>query len=217
MFKNIVTLKKFCILGICILNCIAFNFKSSALANELKEPSLIAENKKESLSLFNLRIPDEAYNEELNQKRLHHLKAHRHGAHATLGLLGLTMATAFMAKKKVDDERSARGGRMSSSDANKFNIHLISASLTLASYFTTAYLGITAPKSESMADSNQITWHKRLAFVHMPAMILGPIFAYKAYSDYKDGKNPSGVGKLHRPLMFLGGAALLGAGIVAEF
>lgn len=171
----------------------------------------------ENVSLFDLRIPDKDYSEELNDKRNHHLKAHRHAAHATLALAVASFATAFIAKKNVDDDRSARGGRMDASDADNFNLHLITAGVTLASYFTTAYFGITAPKAQSMEDTEQIKWHKRLAFIHMPAMIIGPMFALKAHNDYKKGRNPTGVGKLHRPIMMLGIAALAGAGFVAEF
>jgi hypothetical protein len=171
----------------------------------------------EKVSLFDLRIADKDYSEELNNKRIHHLKAHRHAAHATLALAVASFATAFIAKKNVDDDRSARGGRMDASDADNFNLHLITAGVTLASYFTTAYFGITAPKAQSMEDTEQIKWHKRLAFIHMPAMIIGPLFALKAHNDYKRGHNPTGVGKLHRPIMMLGIAALAGAGFVAEF
>ncbi len=169
------------------------------------------------VGLKDLRIAEKNYSEELNNKRLHDLKAHRHAGYATLGLATLSFATAFMAKKKTDDDRASRSGRMDASDAKNFNLHLGVATLTLASYFTGAYLGINAPKSESMQDIDQIKWHKRLAYIHLPAMILAPILGYKAYSDYKKGQNPNGIGKLHRPVMMLGVASLFGAAFVAEF
>lgn len=169
------------------------------------------------VGLMDLRIPDKDFSEDLIKKREHDLKAHRHAGYATLGLAALSFATAFMAKKEVDDARNARNGRMDASDANKFNVHLMTAGVTLAAYFTTAYLGMNAPKSQSMMDTESTAWHKRMAYIHVPAMILGPIFALKAYNDYKNGKNPRGIGKLHRPTMMLGSVALLGAYFVQEF
>lgn len=200
---------------LCLFLCLVTVLTSThAQELESKDPVQMAGEK---VSLFDLRIPDKDFSEELNNKRNHHLKAHRHAAHATLALAVASFATALIAKNNVDDDRAARGDRMDASDADNFNLHLITAGVTLASYFTTAYFGITAPKAQSMEDTEQIKWHKRLAFVHMPAMIIGPLFALKAHNDYKKGRNPSGVGKLHRPIMMLGIAALAGAGFVAEF
>lgn len=175
-----------------------------------------AEPKKE-LTLFDLRIPEDQYTKDMQDVRERKLNGHKHLAALTLGLTVATVVTAVLAKNKVDDERAARGGRMEKSDADNFNLHVMTAGLTLASYFTTAYYSMSAPKADTVVDSDSVKWHKRLAFVHMPAMIIGPILGLKAIDDYKKGKNPSGVAKLHRPLMLLGAAALAGAAIVVEF
>lgn len=191
-----------------------FLLSQNLIASENNSPSM---ETYQHVGLKDLRIPDKDFSEDLIKKREHDLKAHRHAGYATLGLAALSFATAFMAKKEVDDARSARNGRMDASDANKFNLHIMTAGVTLASYFTTAYLGMNAPKAQSMMDTESTAWHKRLAYIHVPAMILGPIFGLKAYNDYKNGKNPRGIGKLHRPTMMLGSAALLGAFFVQEF
>ncbi len=196
-----------------IVVVIAFN--SKIIAAEVKQNEVPESIKK--ITMFDLRIPDKDYTEDLNDKRLTKLKAHRHAAALTLGLAAASFVTAVLAKKNVDDDRAARNGRMDASDAKNFNLHMAVAGATLASYFTTAYLSISAPKAESMEDLDQIKWHKRLAFIHMPAMIIGPALGLKAYGDYKHGKNPSGIGKLHKPVMMLGVASLLGAAFVAEF
>lgn len=177
--------------------------------------SSFAEEKK--LTLFDLRIPEAEYTSEMQDIREKKLNGHKHLAALTLGLTAATIITAIIAKNKVDDDRAARGGRMDKSDADNFNLHVMTAGLTMASYFATAYYSISAPKADAMADSSSVTWHKRLAFIHMPAMIIGPILGLKAIDDYKKGKNPSGVAKLHRPLMILGAAALAGAAVVIEF
>jgi hypothetical protein len=70
--------------------------------------------------------------------------------------------------------------RKDPSDADNFNIHMASVGLTLASYFTTAYFSINAPNSDVMEDIDSVKWHKRLAYVHMSAMVIGPILGLKA-------------------------------------
>lgn len=173
--------------------------------------------RKNELSWYDLRIPESQYTAKMQDERNQKLVMHKHMGTVTLGLVAASVLTAVLAKKNLDDDRAARGGRMDKSDADNFNLHILTAGVTLASYLTTAYFSISAPKADVMLDSNKVKWHKRLASVHMPAMILGPIFGMKAISDYKKGKNPSGIGKLHRPLMLAGAAALLGAAITIEF
>lgn len=172
---------------------------------------------KKELTLLDLRIPEGQYTKDLQEVRDHKLKIHKHLAGATLGLAAASVLTAILAKKKVNDDRAARGGRMDSADAKDFNLHLATAGLTLVSYFTTAYFSISAPKAETMEDNNSVKWHKRLAYIHMPAMIIGPILGMKAISDYRKGRNPSGISKLHAPIMMVGVAALAGAAVVIEF
>ncbi len=172
---------------------------------------------KKELTLLDLRVPEAQYTREMEEVREHKLKIHKHAAGLTLGLAAASVVTAILAKKKVNDDRAARGGRMDSSDSKDFNLHVATAGLTLVSYFTTAYFSISAPKSETMVDSNAVTWHKRLAYIHMPAMIIGPILGLSALNDYKKGRNPSGISKLHVPVMMLGAAALAGAAVVIEF
>ena len=193
-------------------------------ANEEREDMSLIDHKfkpenhdEKKLSWFDLRIPESQYTKEMQDERNHKLVMHKHMAGVTLGLVAASILTAVLAKKGVDDDRAARGGRMDRSDADNFNLHVMTAGLTLASYLATAYFSMSAPKADVMMDSEKVKWHKRLAFVHMPAMILGPILGLKAINDYKKGKNPSGIAKLHRPLMLAGAAALVGAAVTIEF
>ena len=189
---------------------------SNSFAQTAESNQIDQESKKE-LTLFDLRIPESEFTKDMQEVREKKLNGHKHLAALTLGLTAATIVTAILAKNKVDDDRAARGGRMDKSDADNFNLHVMTAGLTLASYFTTAYFSLSAPKADTMQDLDSVKWHKRLAFVHMPAMIIGPILGLKAIDDYKKGRNPSGIAKLHRPLMILGAAALAGAAIVVEF
>lgn len=190
-----------------------------ALIASLISLNLSAEETKQSqkLSLFDLRIPEKDYTKEMQDVREKKLHGHHHLGRLTLALAAASFVTAVLAKKNVDDDRAARGGRMDKSDADNFNLHVMTAGLTLASYFTTAYFSISAPKADVMEDTDSVKWHKRFAYVHMPAMVIGPFLGLAALNDYKKGKNPSGIAKLHRPVMMLGVAALAGAAISVEF
>ena len=172
---------------------------------------------KKELTLFDLRIPEKDFTSEMQDTRSRKLNGHQHLAALTLGLALASAVTAVIATNKMKDARAARNGRFDSTDADKFNLHAMTAGLTLASYLTTAYYSISAPKSDSMEDTQAVKWHKRIAYIHMPAMIIGPLLGLKAIDDYKKGKNPSGIAKLHKPVMALGIAALAGAAIVVEF
>lgn len=175
------------------------------------------DSSKKELTLFDLRIPENEYTSDMQDVRLKKLETHEHMGKITLGLAAVSVLTAVIAKRNVNRDRNSRRGRKDPSDADNFNIHMASVGLTLASYFTTAYFSISAPKADVMEDIDSVKWHKRLAYVHMSAMVIGPILGLKAISDYRQGRNPSGIAKLHRPLMLLGVAALAGAAIVVEF
>lgn len=187
------------------------------LATNPKEFELSKLKTEKKLTLFDLRIPEKDYTSEMQEVREKKLHGHQHLALLTLGLAAVSAVTAVIATNKMKDARAARNGVMNSTDGDKFNLHALTAGVTLASYLTTAYFSISAPKADTMVDTENVKWHKRLAYIHMPAMIIGPILGMKAIDDYKKGKNPSGIAKLHKPIMALGIAALAGAAIVVEF
>ncbi len=56
-------------------------------------------------------------------------------------------------------------------------------------YYSAAYYAITAPSIENIENSGNTKWHKRLAWIHGPAMILAPILGYLANQKYKKMNN----------------------------
>ncbi len=188
-----------------------------ALAETVYNPEASTNEKKAELNWFNLRIPENEYNSNLQDQRIFKLKAHKHMANATLLLATGTFVSAILAKKEIDKNRAARQGLSHRDDAKELNLHMALAGATLISYYTTAYFSITAPKSESMIDTENVKWHKRFSYIHFPGMIMAPILGVMAYQDYKNAKNPSGIAKLHRPIMSLTSLALLGAVISINF
>ncbi len=176
-----------------------------------------AEEPAKELSWYSLRVPEKDYTKEMQEVREKKLHAHKHLGMLTLGLAAASAVTAVLATNKMKDARSARGGRADKSDADEFNLHVMTAGLTMATYFTTAYFSLSAPKADTMGDTDGVRWHKYFANVHMPAMIIGPLLGLKAIDDYKKGRDPRGIAKLHKPIMALGVAALAGAVISVEF
>lgn len=74
-------------------------------------------------------------------------------------------------------------------------------------YMTAASFALLAPELNDNQEknvSNNVKWHKRLAWIHVPALIIGPILGIIANNDYKHGKKPGGLAKLHAPLVTAG-------------
>jgi hypothetical protein len=186
----------------------------------LSLPALATEKQKfdlKELSIFNATVPDKEFTAQVADKRSHMLDHHEKMGHITMGLMAATVATAIIGAHKIKDERSKRGGLKSKDDASKLNLHMGLAVASLASYFTTAYFSLSAPKPEGMEDETSRLWHKRLAWIHGASMILAPVLGYFAFKDYHDGKDPSGISKLHKPLMFVGVAAFAASYSIAVY
>lgn len=160
-------------------------------------------------------VPADKWTDEFEDRREHMLKHHRKMGHMTFGLMLLSAASAVWGVHEIESERSKRGGAYSGDDAGKLNLHMAIATATMASYYTTAYFSLGAPKRDDYEDESARVWHKRLAWVHGASMLLGPILGMLAFKDYHDGKDPEGIAKLHRPLMFAGLAAYSAAYTIA--
>jgi|GEM_PF-3394119 len=165
----------------------------------------------QDLSIFNARVPEAQFDETLAHARAEKLHKHKKWAHHTTGLMLLTAALGVWGKKEIDDEREKRNGVKSTDDAKKLTPHMFMAFTTLASYGTTAYYSLSAPRPDNMQDEPARIWHKRLAYIHGPAMLLSPFIGMLAFKKYHDGQDPSGIAKLHRPIMWTGFAAYMAA------
>lgn len=77
------------------------------------------------------------------------------------------------------------------------NLHMYLGMTTAALYFTTAYYSLTAPKPVNIKDKPRMKWHKGLAWVHFPLMIITPILGYMYKKHEDDGKKHSSLEKQH--------------------
>jgi hypothetical protein len=136
----------------------------------------------------------------LLEKRTHMLKIHqRLGLITTLPMIA-SVATSINA-----------GGRNTSNTDR--TVHMILGSATAGLYFTTAYFAIRAPRVSGTRSRGPIRFHKAMAWIHGPGMILTPILGALAYSQKNNGEKVHGIAQAHGPVAIVTagafGAALL--------
>lgn len=127
--------------------------------------------------------------EEQKQLEVRHSKLKTHEA-LGLATLGLMAATAFTGNSALDS-----------------NTHMYLGVATGLMYYTTAYFSFTAPKPAGIVDRGNIKWHKGLAWIHFPAMVLAPILGYMYKKNEDDGKKSSSFVKQHQTIAGIGFAA----------
>lgn len=139
----------------------------------------LAQDKK--LTLGDLGISkDEVVGDPQLQKDLE-IRSSMLRKHQTWGLITQGLMTAALLT-----------GGMAKDDSNELHQYLGMA--TFATYWTTAYYSIFAPKPDSVKDRGQnIKWHKRLAWIHAPLMILTPIAGLLASADNRHHEKSSGL------------------------
>lgn len=87
------------------------------------------------------------------------------------------------------------------------NVHMYLGITSGLLYYTTAYYSLSAPKPAGIKERGNIVWHKRLAWVHFPAMVLAPILGYMYKKNQDDGKASSSMVKQHQTIAGVGYAA----------
>jgi Carboxypeptidase regulatory-like domain len=134
-------------------------------------------------------------------KRSHMLQMHQRLGLITLVPLVATVVTGSLA-----------GGRtVSSTDRD---LHAALGSTTAGLYFATAYYAIFAPKIPGTKTEGAIRWHKALAWIHGPGMILTPILGAMAYDQKSKGEKVHGIAQAHGAVAIVTAAAY-GAAILS--
>lgn len=139
--------------------------------------------------------PKQVEEQKILETRHSKLKTHEVLGLTTLGFMTATLLT---------------GG-----SALDSNMHMYLGMATGALYYTTAYYSLTAPKPSGIKDRGNIVWHKRLAWIHFPAMVLAPILGYIYKKNEDDGKKSSSLVKQHSAIAGVGfGAFALSAALM---
>ena len=139
--------------------------------------------------------PRQVEEQKTLETRHHKLKTHEVLGLTTLGVMTATLLT---------------GG-----SALDSNTHMYLGMASGLLYYTTAYYSLSAPKPAGIKDRGNIVWHKRLAWIHFPAMVLAPILGYLYKKNEEDGKKSSGLVKQHSAVAGIGyGAFALSAALM---
>ncbi len=141
-----------------------------------------------------------AREQALLDKRTHMLKIHqRMGLITTIPLI-VTVATSLNA-----------GGKSTSSTSR--DLHTALGAVTGDLYFITAYYAIRAPRVSGTETRGPIRFHKAMAWIHGPGMILTPILGIIAFDQKNKGEKVHGIASAHGPVAIVTagafGAALL--------
>ena len=141
-----------------------------------------------------------AKEQALLDKRTHMLKVHQKLGLITTAPLIATLVTSL----------GAGGKHTSNSDRTA---HLVLGAVTGDLYFITAYYAIRAPRVPETKTRGPIRFHKAMAWIHGPGMILTPILGALAYDQKSNGEKVHGIASAHGPVAIVTagafGAALL--------
>jgi carboxypeptidase family protein len=146
------------------------------------------------------QVQGNAKEQALLDKRTHMLKIHQRLGLITTAPLIATVVTSI----------GAGGKHTSTTDRT---VHMVLGSVTSDLYFTSAYFAIRAPRVPGTQSRGPIRFHKALAWIHGPGMILTPILGALAYSQKSNGEKVHGIAAAHGPVAIVTagafGAALL--------
>ncbi len=134
-------------------------------------------------------------------KRSHMLKIHQR--------IGLIDAAPLLATVILG---TGAGGK-STSSSDRF-AHLALGSVTGDLYFLSAYYALRAPKIPGTETRGPIRWHKALAWIHGPGMILTPILGAIAFEQKSNGEKVHGIASAHGAVAIVTAAAY-GAAILS--
>jgi cytochrome b561 len=139
--------------------------------------------------------PEQVEKQKSLETRHSMLKTHEVLGLSTLGLMTASMFTGG----------SALGS----------NTHMYLGMATGSLYLATAFYSLAAPKPADIKDRGNIVWHKRLAWIHFPAMVLAPILGYMYKKNEESGKKSSAIVKQHSTIAGVGfGAFAISAALM---
>jgi len=139
-----------------------------------------------------------AQEQALLDKRTHMLKIHqRMGLITTVPLIATVIA-------------SMGAGGKDTSTASR-DLHAALGGVTGDLYFITAYYAIRAPRVPGTETRGPIRFHKAMAWIHGPGMILTPILGIMAFDQKSKGERVHGIASAHGPVAIVTAGAFAAA------
>jgi hypothetical protein len=137
-----------------------------------------------SLGFSTAQTKGSAHEQALLNKRSRMLQIHQ-----KLGLItAIPMIASLVAATQAGGRHSSATGR---------DVHMALGTATAGLYFATAYYAIFAPKVPGVETRGPIRFHKALAWIHGPGMILTPILGIMAEQQRNQGERVHGIAKYH--------------------
>ena len=87
--------------------------------------------------------------------------------------------------------------------------HPFFAGLAVASYSAAAYTSWRAPELAHGKEYGGSNWHRRLVWIHLPAMVMAPVLGYLAAKKIEKGEKLDGIEKYHKDVGTIAAATLL--------
>jgi len=157
-------------------------------------------------SLQDLGFPPEQTLANPKEQALLDKRAHMLKMHQRMGLITTIPLVAALFSS------TGAGGHNSSSTGR--DVHLALGAVAGDLYFITAYYAIRAPKPPGTPTRGPIRFHKAMAWIHGPGMILTPILGAMAYSQKSNGEKVHGIAQAHMPVAIVTAGAF-GAALVS--
>lgn len=95
--------------------------------------------------------------------------------------------------------------------------HPFIAGLAVASYSAAAYTAWQAPELPHGKESGGTKWHRRLVWIHLPAMIATPILGYMAAKKVDRGEKLDGPEKYHKDAAWIAAGAVALSALTVSF
>jgi hypothetical protein len=156
----------------------------------------------ESLGFPQAQTQGNAKEQALLDKRSHMLQVHQK--------LGLITAFPLVATVIASTQAHGRNGSPTGRD-----VHIALGSATAGLYAATAYYAIFAPKVPGVKARGPIRFHKAMAWIHGPGMILTPILGAMAESQINQGEKVHGIAQFHSEVAIVTAVAY-GLALVSE-
>ena len=170
----------------------------NAPSSSKTEPSL------EDLGFSPSQAQGDAQRQALLDKRTHMLKIHQR-----LGLIAAIPITATVITSL------GAGGKDTSKTSR--DLHAALGGLAGDLYFMSAYYAIRAPRIPGTETRGPIRFHKAMAWIHGPGMVLTPILGIMAFDQKSKGEKVHGIAQAHGPVAIVTagafGAALLSVSV----
>jgi Carboxypeptidase regulatory-like domain len=163
-----------------------------APSSSTTEPSL------SDLGFSSSQTQGNAREQALLDKRTHMLKIHqRMGLITTIPLIATVIT-------------SLNAGGKSTSTASR-DLHTALGAVTGDLYGITAYYAIRAPRAPGVETRGPIRFHKAMAWIHGPGMILSPILGAIAFNQKSNGEKVHGIASAHGPVAIVTAGAFAAA------